>query len=130
MKDTQYGHEKPEEIRINGLIPRYPSQAEFNRVLPKTIIYKNANPSSAVKKRFVSDVDEIVWKYKLSKETINIAPKDGLSEIQIFEIKLRTVDFSRDILKTIDKTIKEALISICYARNFPTTLSKVFRSAI
>jgi len=83
----------------------YPQQAEFNRVLPKNIIYKNAKPSNAVKKRFVSEVKEIVWKYKLSKDTINLTPKDGLNEIQIFEITLKGSDLNNEVLKVIDKAI-------------------------
>ena len=83
----------------------YPQQAEFNRVLPKNMIYKNAKPSNAVKKRFVSEVKEIVWKYKLSKDTVNLAPKGGLTEIQIFEITLKIPELNNDILRVIDKVI-------------------------
>jgi len=83
----------------------YPERAAFNRILPKNMIYKNAQPSKAVRKRFVSEVSEIVWQYKLSKDTINLAPRDDLVEIQIFEITLKAPDLSRDILKVIDKTI-------------------------
>ncbi len=73
--------------------------------MPKNIIYKKAKPSNAVKKRFVSEIDEIIWKYKLSKDTINLSPKDDLTEIQIFEIKLKGIEFSKEVLKTIDKAI-------------------------
>ena len=83
----------------------YPQRAAFNRILPKNMIYKNAQPSNAVKKRFVSEISEIVWQYKLSKDTINLAPRDEVVEIQIFEITLKTPDLSRDILKVIDKAI-------------------------
>lgn len=83
----------------------YPKHAVFNRVLPKDTIYKNAKPSNAVKKRFVSEVSEIVWQYKLSKDTINLPPRDGLKEIQVFKITLKVPELSRDILKVIDKAV-------------------------
>ncbi|MGQ3684845.1 MAG: DUF4391 domain-containing protein [Candidatus Loosdrechtia sp.] len=83
----------------------YPKQAEFNRILPKDIIYKNAKPSSAVKKRFVTEVSEIVWQYKLSKDTINLPPKDGIMEIQVFKITLKVPEPGRDVLKVIDKAV-------------------------
>lgn len=83
----------------------YPQQAAFNRKLPKDMIYKNAKPSNAVKKRFVSEVSEIVWQYKLSKDTINLPPRDGLKEIQVFKIILKVQELSREVLKVIDKAI-------------------------
>lgn len=83
----------------------YPKQAEFNRILPKDMIYKNAKPSNAVKKRFVTEVGEIVWQYKLSKDTINLPPKNGITEIQVFKITLKVPELSRNILKVIDKAV-------------------------
>jgi hypothetical protein len=83
----------------------YPQQAKFNRILPKETIYRNAKPSNAVKKRFVSEVREIVWQYKLSKDTINLPSRDGLKEIQVFKITLKVPELNRDILKVIDKAI-------------------------
>jgi hypothetical protein len=83
----------------------YPKQAEFNRVLPKSKIYAHAKPSKAVKDLFVSQIGEIVWKYKLSPETINLPARHGITEIQVFEIALKTEDLDEDVLRTIDKAI-------------------------
>ncbi len=83
----------------------YPEQAVFNRALPKNLIYKNAKPSKAVKGRFVSQVSEIVWKYKLSQDTLNLAPRDGFTEIQVFDITLKVPDLNFDVLTVIDKAI-------------------------
>jgi len=83
----------------------YPTKAQFNRVLPKIKIYANANPSKRVKDMFISQVDEIVWKVKLAEGTINLAPRDGFTEIQVFEIRLKGPDLGMDVLKVIDKAI-------------------------
>jgi hypothetical protein len=83
----------------------YPPQAAVDRVIPKNMIYKNARPSTAVKNYFISQVRDIVWKYKLSQDTINLSPKEGIREIQVFDITLKTFEFNQDILKTIDKAI-------------------------
>ncbi len=40
-----------------------------NRILPKSKIYAHAQPSRAVRKRFVEQVDEIVWSYVLGRKT-------------------------------------------------------------
>ncbi|MDR4508687.1 MAG: DUF4391 domain-containing protein [Candidatus Brocadiaceae bacterium] len=83
----------------------YPKKAEFNRIVTKDIIYKKAKPSNAIKKRFVSEIREIVWQYKLSKDTINLLPRDGVTEIQVFQITLKAPEPSRDVLRVIDKAI-------------------------
>lgn len=83
----------------------YPKQAEFNRVLPKSKIYAHARPGKAVKALFVSQIGEIVWKYKLSPETINLPARHGISEIQVFEIALKAEELHEDVLRTIDKAI-------------------------
>lgn len=83
----------------------YPAKAEFNRVLPKIKIYSNAKPSQKVKAMFISQVEEIVWKYKLAEGTINLAPRDGFAEIQVFEIALKEPDLGPEVLSVIDKAI-------------------------
>lgn len=47
----------------------------------------------------------IVWQYKLSKDTINLPPGDGITEIQAFKITLKIPEFSRAVLKVIDKAV-------------------------
>ena len=83
----------------------YPEKAKFNRTLPKVRIYDKAKLSKAVKVKFVSQINEIVWKYKLSPETINLPARDGFTEIQVFEISLREPESDSDVLFAIDKVI-------------------------
>lgn len=83
----------------------YPKQAEFNGVLPKNKIYSYAKPSRSIRDRFVDEVDQIVWKYKLAPETINLPARPGVPEIQVFTVSLRTGELSESILRTIDKAI-------------------------
>jgi len=83
----------------------YPAKAAVNRPVPKIKLYANAKPSKSVKDKFVSQISEIIWKYKLSPETTNLAARDGFTEIQIFEIDLKEPELCTDILAVIDKTI-------------------------
>lgn len=83
----------------------YPKQAAFNRILPKSKIYQYAKPSRSVQRCFVEEVNQIVWQYKLSPETINLPARPGVPEIQIFELSLRSDDISDAVLRTIDKAI-------------------------
>lgn len=88
----------------------YPKQAEINRVVPKTKIYAHAKVSKRIKELFVTQVEEILWKYKLSPETINLPARNGINEIQVFEIALKTPELDVDVLQAIDKTIPFPLV--------------------
>lgn len=88
----------------------YPKQTEFNRVVPKTKIYAHTRVSKRVKELFVSQVGEIVWRYKLSPETINLPARNGIREIQVFDIHLKTPEIDDAVLVTIDKAIPFPLV--------------------
>ncbi|MCB0331079.1 MAG: DUF4391 domain-containing protein [Bdellovibrionales bacterium] len=83
----------------------YPKKTAFNRVLPKSKIYAYSKPSRSIRQRFVDEVDQIVWKYKLSPETLNLRATKSVPEIQVFGISLRTEEVSESVLRTIDKAI-------------------------
>ena len=83
----------------------YPKQAEFNRVLPKSKIYEHGTPTRAVRDYFVSQVNQIVWQYKLAPETINLPARPGVPEIEIFALDLKTADLNIEVLRCIDKAI-------------------------
>lgn len=97
------------------MIFAYPKQAEFNRVLPKSKIYEHGTPSRAVRDCFVSQVNQIVWQYKLAPETINLPARPGVPEIEIFTIDLKTADLNIEVLRCIDKAIP---LPIFYNVNF------------
>ena len=42
----------------------YPRSAAFGRVLPKNKIYEHAGASAGLKQLFVTQVDQIVWRFK------------------------------------------------------------------
>ena len=83
----------------------FPNQAEFNRVLPKSKIYEHARPTRSIQELFVAQVEKIVWKYKLSPETINLPASPNVPEIQIFSVSLKTTELSESVLRTIDNAI-------------------------
>ncbi|PTY00564.1 DUF4391 domain-containing protein [Spartobacteria bacterium LR76] len=88
----------------------YPKQAEFNRVVPKNKIYAHAKPSRRVRELFVSEVGEILWKYKLSPETTNLPARHGITEIEVFEIALRTPELDEAVIQAIDRAIPFPLL--------------------
>ena len=83
----------------------YPHAAAFGRVIPKTKIYEQAKAGTKLRQRFVDQVDQIVWQYKLAPETINLSATKAVSEIQILELRLREPDLNEDVLRAIDRAI-------------------------
>lgn len=88
----------------------YPKQAEFGRVLPKNKIYEHSGANTRLKELFVEQVEQIVWRYKLAPETINLAAKPGVPEIQVFAIELKTADLHRDVLRCIDGAVQFPIV--------------------
>ena len=88
----------------------YPKGAAFGRVVPKNKIYEHAGAGAALKDLFITQVDQIVWKYKLAPETINLAATRSVSEVQIFAISLRRAELDLDVLRAIDRAVPFPLI--------------------
>ncbi len=88
----------------------YPKAAAFGRVVPKSRIYEHAGVGTALRDLFVTQADQIVWKYKLAPETTNLAATKAVSEIQVFGISLRTGKLDEEVLRAIDRAIPFPLI--------------------
>ena len=84
---------------------QYPERTRKDRVLPKNKVYGNAQPSNALRQRFVSQVDQIVWRNFLIPETVNLPSRDGIEGIQIFEIGLKTGELKEDVLRSLDRAM-------------------------
>lgn len=88
----------------------YPKQAEFGRTLPKNKVYERSGANTRLKDLFVEQVEQIFWRYKLAPETINLAAKPGVPEIQVFAIQLKTSELHRDVLRCIDGAVQFPII--------------------
>lgn len=93
-----------------SLLYEFPKRAEFGRMLSKTKIYEHSNPSSKIKDQFVREVEKITWTYKLSPATLNLPVSEGVKEIQVLTIILKTGTLSEEVLQTIDKAIPSPIL--------------------
>ena len=89
-----------------------PNTTVVNKAIPKTKFYEKTKADSKLKQLFIDDIEQIIWKNKLSKDTINLDEGKKVKEIEIFEITLKHKDLSKDILKTIDKFIPYQILYI------------------
>ena len=88
----------------------YPKQAAFGRVLPKNKVYEHSGATSAIREMFVRQVEQIVWKFKLAPETINLASKPGVPELQVFAIQLKAPALNHEVLRCIDGAVQFPII--------------------
>lgn len=84
---------------------QYPAQTALKRVIPKSRIYDGVRASTALKDRFVREVDQIVWAHKLAPETLNLPSTKAVPEIQVFRLTLKGDSLHDDILRAIDRAI-------------------------
>jgi hypothetical protein len=94
----------------NKALFSYPPQAAFGRPLPKNKLYEKSGANTRLKDLFVSQVDQIIWQYKLAPETINLPARPGVPEVQVFSIHLKTPELHHDVLRCIDGAVQFPIV--------------------
>lgn len=89
---------------------KYPSSTRVQRNLPKNKLFEQANADSKLKEMFVTQVEQIIWAQKLSAQTLNIEAHKDITEIQVFEIKLKGEQLNTEVLQAIDKAIPHPIV--------------------
>lgn len=88
----------------------YPKSAQFGRVVPKNKFYEHASVNTAMKEKFVSQIDKIIWSYKLATSTVNLDATDAVPEIEVFDIYLKGKEIDEALLRVIDRSIPLPII--------------------
>ena len=89
---------------------RWPANAAFGRTIPKTKFYEHGNVRTALREKFVDDVQRITWAYKLADDTIRLRGTTAVPEIQVFTVEAKGEDVSDDVLTAIDKSVHFPII--------------------
>lgn len=92
----------------------FPDKAAVNRQITKKKLFEWIQANTTIKNLFAAQVERMIWAYKLSPETINLSSKDGIEEIQIFEIFLKGSELDNELLKSIDKAIPSPILFVLY----------------
>lgn len=90
----------------------FPQTTEFNKRIPKQKFYENMEVSPALKRVFVEQIKLIHWRNKLAVSTMNIAPGEMVTEIEVIEIKLTSSQLNETVLRQIDKEIPYHILFI------------------
>jgi hypothetical protein len=100
--------------RMSERLYRWPEQAHLGRPVPKTKFYEYGNFPAAVRATFVTDVQRIVWAYKLAAETVHLRGSSTVPEIQVFVLEAKRDDIPDPVLTAIDKAVRTPIIfEIC-----------------
>ena len=70
-----------------------------------------------MKTRFVNDVVNITWLYKLSAATLNVTDHDDMKEIEVFVVNLKQPDCPTDLFSFIDTHMPHHIVFILVHEN-------------
>ncbi len=93
-------------------ILKYPQSTIVNRVVPKTMFYKFMEVNPRMKSRFVNDVVNITWLYKLSAGTLNVTDTEEMKEIEVFVVNLKQPDCPTDLFTFIDINMPHHIVFV------------------
>ena len=86
----------------------FPKTTIVGKKIPKQRFYDNADIKASVRKKFVRQVESVIFSNKFSKETLNIPKTDDVEEIFVIDIILKEnkyLENVEDILSVIDRYI-------------------------
>lgn len=95
---------------MTEVLYRWPAAAKFGRQIPKNKFYEHGTVSTALREKFVAEVQRITWAYKLAESTINLPSSPEVPEIQVFQIEAKTDDVGEPVIAAIDKAVQYPVI--------------------
>ena len=82
-----------------------PQTTVVDTTIPKKLLYEKLGASASLRRRFVEQVERIVWRHKIAPTTVNIAPGTTIDEIHVIQIELYTTQLDDEIVRKIDKAL-------------------------
>ena len=96
---------------MNNIL-NYPESCIVSRVVPKTMFYKFMEVNPRMKSRFVNDVVNITWLYKLSASTLNVTDAENMKEIEVFVVNLKQPGCLTDLFSFIDTNMPHHIVFV------------------
>ena len=90
----------------------FPKSCIVDRIIPKTMFYKFMEVNPRMKSRFVNDVVNITWLYKLSAGTLNVTDTEEMKEIEVFVVNLKQPDCPTDLFTFIDTNMPHHIVFV------------------
>ena len=90
----------------------YPSTVLVGKNVPKKAFYDNMPVNNRIRQRFVEDVDQITWLYKLTADTLGVEDGETVHEITVFHVLVKSQDCPDDVFTFIDKGLPRHTVFI------------------
>ncbi len=95
---------------MTDLLYQWPSAAHFGRRVPKEKFYEHASVNTALREKFISEVEHVFWAYDLAQASINLESTVEVPDIAVFQVDAKGTDVSEQVLSAIDKSIPRPII--------------------
>lgn len=92
------------------ILYEWPPTARFGARIPKERFYERTANNSALREKFVAEVQRITWMYKLAEDTINLPSSAEVPEIEVVWLDAKLSDVGDDVLAAIDRAIPNPVI--------------------
>ena len=76
------------------------------------MFYKFMEVNLRMKSRFVNDVVNIIWLYKLSASSLNVTDTEEMKEIEVFVVNLKQPDCPTDLFSFIDTNMPHHIVFV------------------
>ena len=94
------------------LIQNLLASTVVNRPISKQKFYERLEVTAKLKRLFVDQIEGIVWRHKLSPDTLNLAAGERARELQVFEAALKGPELDEAVLKLIDRGIPYPILFV------------------
>ena len=88
----------------------FPEATSIHRRMPKEAFYKRLDLTTALKDKFVSDVDRIYIENSLTKDNLNLTTDSDVKEILLLSISLKKQVFDGKVVEAIARQNQHRLV--------------------
>lgn len=93
----------------------FPRTTAVHKRMPKEAFYKRLTLTSAVKEKFVSDIDRIYVENSLTKESLKLLEPSAVKEVLLLSLRLKKPGCDRRIIEAIARQNPHKLVFLlCY----------------
>ena len=91
---------------------QFPETTYIGKRIPKEGFYNKLDMSVSLKKAFIDDIEQIIWKNLFSDATLNVGKGEKVTQIDVIQLNLKRQVYSKSILDVIEKAIPRHLLFV------------------
>lgn len=88
----------------------FPEATRIHRRMPKEAFYKRLTLTTALKEKFVSDVDRIFIENSLTMDNLHLTKESGVKEILLLTVLLKKKEFDGKVIEAIARQNPHKLV--------------------